>query len=55
MPAFAPRFTISHPITTALTAIERARGFLEAALEAKGLIRHEGETNQLVYKPAQRL
>ena len=26
-----PRFTISHPITAALTAIERARGFLEAA------------------------
>jgi Fic family protein len=31
MPAFAPRFTITHPITAALTAIERARGFLEAA------------------------
>jgi Fic family protein len=31
MPAFVPRFTISHPITAALTAIERARGFLEAA------------------------
>ena len=31
MPAFAPRFTISHPITASLTAIERARGFLEAA------------------------
>ena len=31
MPAFAPRFTISNSITTALTAIERARGFLEAA------------------------
>ena len=31
MPAFAPRFTISNPITAALTAIERARGFLEAA------------------------
>jgi Fic family protein len=29
--AFAPRFTITHPITAALTAIERARGFLEAA------------------------
>ncbi len=31
MPAFTPRFTISHSITAALTAIERARGFLEAA------------------------
>ncbi len=31
MPAFVPRFTISNAITTALTAIERARGFLEAA------------------------
>lgn len=28
---FAPRFTITHPITADLTAIERARGFLEAA------------------------
>jgi Fic family protein len=31
MPGFAPRFTVSHSITMALTAIERARGFLEAA------------------------
>ena len=31
MPTFTPRFTISHSITAALTAIERARGFLEAA------------------------
>jgi Fic family protein len=31
MPAFAPRFTITNAITAALTAIERARGFLEAA------------------------
>ncbi len=29
--AFAPRFTITNAITTALTEIERARGFLEAA------------------------
>jgi len=28
---FAPRFTITNPITGALTFIERARGFLEAA------------------------
>lgn len=31
MPAFEPRFTISNSITGALTVIERARGFLEAA------------------------
>jgi len=31
MSAFAPRFTTSHSITAALTVIERARGFLEAA------------------------
>jgi len=30
MSAFAPRFTISNRITTDLTVIERARGFLEA-------------------------
>jgi len=29
--SFAPRFTITNPITGALTFIERARGFLEAA------------------------
>jgi len=28
--AFVPRFTITNPITATLTAIERARGFLEA-------------------------
>ena len=31
MTAFAPRFTISNAIASSLTAIERARGFLEAA------------------------
>ena len=31
MKALAPRFTISNAITAGLTAIERARGFLEAA------------------------
>ena len=31
MAAFAPRFTITTAITAGLTAIERARGFLEAA------------------------
>ncbi len=29
--SFAPRFTITHAITAALTRIERARGFLDAA------------------------
>lgn len=29
--SFAPHFTITNPVTAALTAIERARGFLEAA------------------------
>lgn len=31
MSNFAPRFTITHSMTAALAAIERARGFLEAA------------------------
>jgi len=31
MSHFAPRFTLTHTMTTALAAIERARGFLEAA------------------------
>src|SRR5436190_11846315 len=31
MSPFSPRFTISNAITAGLTAIERARGFLEAA------------------------
>lgn len=31
MASFAPRFTITNPITASLTAVERARGFLEAA------------------------
>jgi len=31
MPPFAPRFTITNAVTAGLTAIERARGFLEAA------------------------
>ena len=35
MSAFNPRFTISHAIATGLTAIERARGFLEAATLSK--------------------
>jgi len=48
VPAFAPQFTITHAMTGALTAIDRAH-------EAKGLIRHEGETNRLVYLPGEKL
>lgn len=35
---FRPQFTISLPMATALTAIERTRGFLEAATLSKGWI-----------------
>ncbi|MBI3629633.1 MAG: Fic family protein, partial [Candidatus Rokubacteria bacterium] len=41
--SFAPRFTISNPITAALTRIERARGFLEAAELSEEWIRQMGE------------
>jgi Fic family protein len=41
--SFAPRFTISHPITAALTRIERARGFVEAAKLSEDWIRRMGE------------
>ncbi len=41
--SFAPRFTISNPITAALTRIERARGFLEAAKLSEDWIRRMGE------------
>ena len=46
--ALAPRFTITNRITAALTLIERARGFLEAAklsedwiaeMQARALVR----------------
>jgi Fic family protein len=37
--SFAPRFTISNPITLALTTIERARGFLEAATLSQEWVR----------------
>jgi Fic family protein len=36
---FAPRFTITHAITAGLTAIERARGFLEAATLSEEWVR----------------
>ena len=41
--SFAPRFTVTNPITTALTRIERARGFLEAAKLSEDWIRRMGE------------
>ncbi len=40
---FEPRFTVSNPITAALTRIERARGFLEAAKLSEDWIRRMGE------------
>lgn len=48
MPAFAPRFTASHPITAALTAIERARGFLEAATLSEQWIGRMSQTALLL-------
>ena len=39
----APRFTVTNPITAALTRIERARGFLEAAKLSEDWIRRMGE------------
>ena len=39
MSEFAPRFTITHAITGGLTAIERARGFLEAATLSEEWVR----------------
>jgi Fic family protein len=40
--SFAPSFRITHAITTALTGIERARGFLEAAKLSDDWIRQMG-------------
>lgn len=42
MPSFTPRFTITHSITAQLTAIERARGFLEAATLSEEWIERMG-------------
>ena len=41
--SFQPRFTITNRITEALTRIERARGFLEAATLSEDWIREMGE------------
>lgn len=43
MPGFAPKFTITNSITAALTQIERARGFLEAATLSEEWIRNMGD------------
>jgi Fic family protein len=40
--SFDPRFTVTHAITAALTSIERARGFLEAAKLSEDWIRRMG-------------
>ncbi|MFO8008035.1 MAG: Fic family protein [Candidatus Brocadiia bacterium] len=40
---FKPQFTITNPITAALTRIERARGFLEAATLSDDWIRQMGQ------------
>lgn len=37
--SFAPRFTITHGLTSGLTRIERARGFLEAATLSEAWVR----------------
>ncbi len=41
--SLVPRFTVTHSITAALTRIERARGFLEAAKLSEDWIRRMGE------------
>ena len=40
--SFEPRFTVTHAITTDLTRIERARGFLGAATLSEDWIRQMG-------------
>src|SRR5437764_11516985 len=48
MSTFAPGFTISNAITAALTAIERARGFLEAATLSEEWVRRMSQRALLV-------
>lgn len=48
MADFAPRFTISNRITAGLTAIERARGFLEAATLSDEWVRRMSQRALLV-------
>ncbi len=40
---FRPVFTTTHPITGGLTRIERARGFLEAAVLSEQWVREMGQ------------
>ena len=40
---FRPVFTTTHPITGGLTRIERARGFLEAAMLSEQWVREMGQ------------
>lgn len=49
---FRPRFTITNPMTAAITQIERARGFLEAAQLSDDWVREMGERALLNYRPA---
>lgn len=43
MSSFAPRFTITNVVAAALTTIERARGFLEAATLSEEWVRRMSE------------
>jgi len=42
MKPFAPKFTITNPMTSAITQLERARGFLEAARLSDDWVRDMG-------------
>ena len=50
MTGFNPQFTITHRMTSAITQIERARGFLEAARLSDDWVRDMG--NQALIKEA---
>ena len=46
---FKPKFTITDRITSGLTRIERARGFLEAATLSEDWVREMGTRTGLTY------
>jgi hypothetical protein len=48
MTRFEPRFTITNSVTAGLTAIERARGFLEAATLSDEWVKRMSERALLV-------
>lgn len=48
MTRFSPQFTITNRITGALTIIERARGFLEAATLSEDWVRRMSQRAQLL-------